>query len=320
MGFSSGASSAKRKAAKAAAQQYLAEFRKLKPIDALPRLASNNKKTIREELDDNASFRVRNMAQKADRMARAINKDDDYKNKIDAYNDRYEILKRQMANQSTTRYGISGSPIETAKTSNGFGGFGTYQGGSLGGSQGGLLGGNGVLSILGNQQPANKPQSSFATQGKMYQTKEEAMADATKQMETYNSGLSKLIGTNKPQSQLYGSGFIAYANPYTGQYTKADVDAMRINDPSRFIQQENFDGFGVLYRDLSKAESALNDINALSNNITNSAGNKNIDAYAALASKLKPMIKKEAKNAEFATGNQSLVANELAQNSYTETM
>jgi hypothetical protein len=308
MGFSSGASSAKRKAQKAAAQQYLKEFRKLNPIEALPNLSAKNKREIEDTLGDETSFRLRNMAGKADRMARSINKDDDYKQKVSAYNDRYSILRGQMENKSSTRYTVSDkASVLPVKNTNAFGGF------FSGGISGQQSSHNTMANVGAVSAKPNK--SSFATQGGMYQNKEDAMADAAKKMDAYNNSLTNLLGKAKPNTN---NGMMSYAP--AGKYTQSDLDAMRISDPSRFIQEEKFSGFGVLYRNLNLAESAVNDISALGKNITNSTGNKNIEAYSALAAKLKPMVKQEAKNALMPIANQSLVAGDLAQSNYTETI
>ncbi|HQS38573.1 MAG TPA: hypothetical protein PK571_10135, partial [Methylotenera sp.] len=59
----------------------------------------------------------------------------------------------------------------------------------------------------------------------------------------------------------------------------------------------------------------------LSKRVTNSAGNQMLTKYSALAEKLKPMVKRDARNAQPSTNGQSIVSNELASaNPYTETM
>lgn len=310
MGFSSGASKAKRKAKKAAAAQYLAEFRKLNPIDDIGSLKTTNKRNLEETMGDEGSFRLRYMAKKADRMAREINNDDDYKKRISLYNDRISILKDQMANKSSVRYGIADSPIALPKlpdTSNVGGILGNGGASGIGGQS---VGGIGGIASIGQNLQLQKPQSSFATGSSLFKTKDEAMADAVKKMEAYNKANAGTMvkSLTTPLGGIAGLG----SRQVQSQFVP-------VTDPSRFIKQENFNGFGVLYRNLGNAESALNDINALGAGINNSAGNKNIESYAALAKKLKPMAKREANNMAIGPGT-SLVAGELAQNNYTETM
>jgi len=62
MGFSSGASSAKRKAKKAAAEAYLKAFKKIKGIPEIDAVSAKNSKEIEETLGDNTAFRTRYMA------------------------------------------------------------------------------------------------------------------------------------------------------------------------------------------------------------------------------------------------------------------
>lgn len=302
MGFSSGASSAERKAKKKAATAYYAAFSKLQALPELERISTSNKRDIEDSIGDSASFRTRNMSQKADRVARQINNDDDYKKKVSAYNDRYAILKDQIANKSTVRYSISDKPSELPVIKSDLDASGNWAPHQT------SISGAGDYATPSPQAPKN---SSFATKGSMFKNQEEAMAGAAKSMEDYNNSLGGLLGAVKRIGQ--------YNMPE--RYTQKDLDAMRVSDPSRFIQEEKFDGFGVLYRNLSKAESAANDINALGNNVTSSKGNANVTAYSELANKLKPLIKKDANNMQPVTNGGSIVSSELASaNPYTETI
>ncbi|PPD48376.1 MAG: hypothetical protein CTY14_02115 [Methylotenera sp.] len=294
-----GASSQKRKAQQAAAAAYYAEFAKLQALPELERISTSNKRQVEETVGDSASFRTRNLAQKTDRLARQINNDDDYKKKVNAYNDRYAILKDQMANKSTVRYSISDNPAALpAPPSNDYFGY----------TQNTIKNGAGDYA---NVAPIEPPKSSFATKGSMFKTQEEAMADATKRMESYNNGLGGLLGSVKRLGQFN----------VPEHYTQKDLDAMRVSDPSRFVQAETFGGFGALYKNLEVAESAANDINALGNSINGSKGNTTVNAYSELTNKLKPLLKKDAANSQVVGSSGSVVSNELASaNPYTETI
>jgi hypothetical protein len=310
MGFSSGASSAKRKAKKAAADQYYKEFAKLSAVPELERVAATNKREVEDALGDDASFRTRNLSNKTDKLAREINKDDSYKQANKAYNDRYSILKDQIANKSTSRYSVGDDPgAMPEKQTNSFGG----PSGINGFGQQNQNQGSGLADIAKNSLDLvkEKKQSTFGKGGSMYATKEEALADASKKMEAYNNSINGLVGKDKPRQQ--GTGMLSAMTMGNTKYSQQDIEAMRVKDPSRFIKEEKFDGFGALYRDLDKAESAANDFNTLGKNIMDSNGMKNVNAYAALAEKLKPMVKRDARNAQDkANTGQSLVSNELA--------
>lgn len=300
MGFSSGKSSAKRKAKKAAAAAYYKEFAKLQALPELEKISTSNKRQVEDALGNEASFRTRNLSQKADRLAREINNDEDYKKKVAAYNDRYAILKDQIANKSTVRYSLADTPAASPATPSD-----DYV---SGGAQNNIKNGAGDYAIFAPRAPTS---SSFATKGSMFKTQEEAMADATKKMESYNNGLGGLLGSFKRVGQ--------YNVPE--RFKQEDLDAMRVSDPSRFIQAETFNGFGVLYRNLGVAKAAANDINALGKNINGSKGNTTINTYSELTNKLKPLLKKDAANPQVVASGESVVSNELASaNPYTETI
>lgn len=290
MGFSSGASKAERKAKKAAAEQYLTEFRKLKAADELPRLSTKNKKEVEDTLGDDVSFRTRNMAGKADRMARSMNNDVDYKAKVSAYNDRIAILKDQMANKSTTRFTSRDTPSDIAPKNK--------RNGLLGNQN---IGNNGVdlSKFVGNGLILKEKKYT-----PVYKTQDEAMSDAAKKLDAYNKA-----NAGKTIDDGAGNGLSTFASQKKFE---------PITDVSRFAEEKKYNGFGALYRNLNLAENAVDDITALSKNISNSQGNKNIEAYAALAAKLKPMIKREANSGLIASP--SVVGGDLAQSKYTETM
>ena len=302
-----GASALKRKAKKAAAAEYYKAFAKLNSIPELERISSSNKRDVEDALGDSASFRTRNLSRKTDKLAREINKDDQYKNAISSYNDRYSILKDQIANKSTTRYAVIGTPGDYSQDdTRGVGKPIENIGLTMPDKD------NIKTDVSGYGSNKEKLQSSFSTKGKMYSSKEEAMADAIKKMEEYNNYIGGLVGKDRPART---DGILAYqpATSSTNKYTQEETKRLVESDPSRFIKGEKFNGFNVLYRNLDVAESAANDINALGKSITDSNGMKNANAYAALAEKLKPMIKRDARNIQSVANNgQSLVSNELA--------
>ena len=111
MGFSSGASSAKRKAKKAAAQQYYKAFKKLNAVPEMDRVGTKNTRTLEESIGDNASFQTRRAVKQIDRMGRTLNKDNAFKESVAMYNDRYNILKDQINNKNSERYSVADNPM-----------------------------------------------------------------------------------------------------------------------------------------------------------------------------------------------------------------
>lgn len=289
-----------------AAAAYYKEFEKISALPDMKNIATSNNREVEDSLGNYSSFRTRHLSKQADKMARTINKDEGYKSATTAYNDRYSILKDQIANKASTRYSASSDPsaLPVVQTNNGW----------MNNSQPTNIG---MAGMLGAATAPVKEQSSFSTDGSMYASRDDAMSGANKKMEEYNSSLSNLLGTAKPQQSGSGMAF-SFGG---GQYAQHDIDAMRISDPTRFIKEEQFAGFGDLSSDLTKAEGAMNDMNALGDNLNNSTGQKNITAYSALAAKLKPMVKRDSRNLEGASDGQSLISSELATaNPYTETI
>lgn len=300
MGFSSGASSAKRKAKKAAAEEYLKAFRKIKGIPEVNAVSAKNSKEIEETLGDNTAFRTRYMAKKADKQAKEFNKDEGYKEAVRNYNDRYEILKRQMANQSTTRYVVAEEP-EPSKTGTGI--FGIN-------SRIGLVQQpqpNSLTSIAGLSALPKKMEPVYTTN--TLTTKEEALAAAKPVMDKYNIQVDKNAKQNVPAG---------FGNLLFGQQNSQPTKA---SDPSVFVREQTFQPFGVLYRNLPLAESAATDMTSLSKAVKDSAGNATLDKYVQIANKLKSQVKRDARNIQPVNNNQSLVAGELASSKpYTETI
>lgn len=95
-----------RRAYDRAIAQYTAELNKVKPVQEIKRVDNNSKRTIEEELGNSASGRLNYLSRKADSVARTINKDDDYKAKVGKFNERYDIMRKQLSGQYVTRYGV----------------------------------------------------------------------------------------------------------------------------------------------------------------------------------------------------------------------
>lgn len=319
-----GASAKERKAKKKAAAQYYAEFAKLKSVPEPERMSTQNKRELEDAIGDNASGQTKNITRKIDRMSREINKDDEYKKNVKAYNDRYEILQNQIANKDTARYTISGDPAALPEKTYGllgFAGFGRKQ------SAGPMAGGSnnmnqkvGIGSIGGglNFGPKKGKYETLQESGEVYKTKEEAMAAAQKRMEEYNAGLKDQYLNKKTQNNQYiGNMFIDKSPLAIDRYVKQNT----ITDPNRFIKENEFKQFGVLYRNLNMAEDAVRDIEALGKKVINTKTNQLLPQYEKLNERLKDLVKRDARNVQPGNQNQSMVAGELATGKpYTETL
>lgn len=312
-----GASAAKRKAKKAAAAQYYKEFAKLKSVPEMERMSTRNSRELEDAIGDNASGQTRNITRRIDRMSRDINKDDDYKKNVKAYNDRYEILQNQIANKDTVRYSISGAPAELFGFSNQ--NFAEPMAGGSGGmnQQGGMAAAiNNGLNI-GQKEKVGKYVSA-QNDGAMFKTREEALAEAAKRMEEYNAGLKDAyMKMEAPRDQWGGVDMLDKSPQAAERYAQQN----KVTDPSRFIQENKFDAFNVLYRNLGNAEDAVADVEALGKKVMNTKTNQLLPQYEKLNERLKGLVKRDARNVQPGNQNQSMVSNELASGKpYTETL
>lgn len=319
-----GASAAKRKAKKAAAAQYYKEFAKLKSVPEMERMSTRNSRELEDSIGDNASGQTKSITRKIDRMSREINKDDDYKKNVKSYNDRYEILQNQIANKDTVRYSISEDPAALPEKNNGllgFSGFGRQQSaGPMAGGSNNMNKNNGIGSIGGglNFAPKKGKYESLQESSGVFKTKEEAMADAVKRMEEYNAGLKDAYLNKVNKNQFGGFGL---PMDKSQQAAERYAQQNKIDDPNRFIQENKFQQFGVLYRDLSKAEDAVRDVETLGKKVINTKTNQLLPQYEKLNERLKGLVKRDARNVQPGNANQSLVSSEIATGKpYTETL
>ena len=312
-----GASAEKRKAKKKAAAEYYKEFSKLNKVEEVGRASTKNKRVLDDSLGDSASAETKNITRKIDRMGREINKDDEYKQNVKSYNDRYAILKDQMANKSSSRYTISDAPAVEEKR-NAFG-----LGGAIG--NGGLINqankqsGPSSYTTLVKDKPKGEYSSAQKGNQALFQSKEEEMAAAQQRMEEYNNGLKEKFLNAPPEKNQFGG--IALPQVKTPQAAEQYAQQNKVTDPNKFSQENKFQGFDVLYRDLSRAERAMDDVNTLGQRVINTKTNKLLPEYQKLNDRLKGLIKRDMNNKQVQQSGQSMVSGEIASATpYTETI
>lgn len=323
-----GASSAKRKAKKAAAAQYYAEFAKLKSVPEMERMSTRNSRELEDAIGDNASGQTKNITRKIDRMSREINKDDAYKKNVKAYNDRYEILQNQIANKDTVRYSVSRAPAAEESTRGGFGFAGSNQFNIGNQNQAGPMAGGysptnqpmGMLAAInGGLNFGQAQRSKYNPNANYYKTRDEALLEATKRMEEYNAGLKdNYMKMATARNQLGSMGIPMDKSPEAAErYAQQN----KVTDPSKFIKENEFKAFNVLYRNLNLAEDAVADVEALGKKVINTKTNQLLPQYEQLNERLKGLVKRDARNVQPGNQNQSMVSNELASGKpYTETL
>jgi hypothetical protein len=315
--MATGASAAKRKAKKAAADQYYKAFSELKSANADYKASANNKKQVVDAMGDDVSYGSKRLAMKADRLGRDINGNKEYREDLKRYNSRYEGLKKQLSGQAVERYKASSNPVAEANPSggmltqggiNGFGSNTNPNGSSIAGK-------GGLANVLGfGMKKSATEKGRELADDRYYDTQEEAMQDAQARMNQYNASMDAKLGKRieaDPSSSQ--AGMAAYSNnSFRGNYTQADIDKAKVNDASKFVQKEKLNGIAVGYRQLEDMESAYGEIAALSEKAGNSPVNKQAEDYAKTTEQLKQKLRREQGNA----GNKpsGLLASELAGN------
>lgn len=309
--MATGASAAKRKAKKAAADQYYKAFSELKSANADYKASANNKKQVVDAMGDDVSYGSKRLAMKADRLGRDINGNKEYREDLKRYNSRYEGLKKQLSGQAVERYKASSNPVAEVKPSGGM----LTQGG-INGFGGNTNQGSNTLadiSSLGMKKTATDKGRELADD-RYYDTQEEAMQDAQARMNQYNAAMDAKLGKRieaDPSSSQ--AGMAAYSNnSFRGNYTQADIDKAKVSDASKFVQKEKLNGIAVGYRQLEDMESAYGEIAALSEKAGKSPVNKQAEDYAKVTEQLKQKLRREQGNA--GDRPSGLLASELAGN------
>ena len=273
-----GASSKKRKAYAGAVSQLIGAINQIKPIQEIKRVDSKLNRQFEEELGSSASGRLNYLSRKADSVARKINKDDDYKAKAGRFNDRYSILKEQMADRDVTRYALRDSPyVEQPNKPTGT---------------------NIDHITAGNIIPENRPKFE-----NVIASNEEAMKLAQQRADEYNNNQDnfKPYAVNK----LNSWGTIESTQMVTNPKATADKFLQGVTYASgKDSWESKFNVLNEGYEDMAR----------LSDSVKNSAGNQNIGLYSSLADKLKTQYKRDAGNVTNTAKPTGLLASELAGN------
>lgn len=276
-----------RKAYDKAIKQYTAELNKINPIEVIKRVDTNSKRKVEEDLGDAASGRLTSLTKKADKIARTINNDGDYSKSVGQFNERYDILKKQMAGGYTTRYGVKDAPVIKADPK--------------------------VPSIMGLNREAAKPMGGNSNQGMMgfvgstlgdsfkkpvafestFATQDEALKAAQQKADQYNANLTPVVSKS-----------------ITGQSVSRMPASVTAND---FMENVEYKG-GASGRTekMGALSGGYEDMARLSKTVQDSAGNANVGAYASLAEKLKQQYKRDA--GAVAVKPTGLLSSELAGN------
>lgn len=274
---------AERKAYDKAIAQYVSEINKIKPVQEIKRVDNNTKRAIEDELGSSASGRLNYLSRKADSVARVINKDDDYKSKVSRFNDRYAILKDQVAGKYTTRYGVRDNPMADPDLEPKPTGIDAY--------------------VNPPSATVDKPVNFEQT----FATREEAYKAAQEKADAYNANPDNF----KPRQVRaeYATTIDGLINNNSRTYTPPKITAEKL------LQEVKYNG-GASGRTerFNALDSGYQDMARLSNSIQSSAGNQNVSLYSSLADKLKTQYKRDSGNVTTQVKPTGLLASELAGN------
>ncbi len=102
--MATGASAAKREAAKQAQAAYFEALSKAERLKNVRNIDNNSAIKLEDELGDNLSYGSKRLAMQADKIAKKINKDDTMQEGIGRFNKRYDEIKRQMNGEKITKF------------------------------------------------------------------------------------------------------------------------------------------------------------------------------------------------------------------------
>lgn len=280
MGFSSGASKAKREGKRQAAKAYYKALRETQNIEDLDRVDTRTRRQLDDALGDNLDGRTRRLAQKADKMAREIRKteDQDYlldgktgskrgnvKDAIGRYQERYAQLQDQLAGRTVKRFRVENpEPVQ-----------------------------QGMLGAISTGPKPVDVDNVFSDQASAQSFATEMAANQLKKPQGL-LGSSGMGGTNQP---TYGMAGQSQQQPEGPRVVEETLQPLR-----------------EFYREVPLLESAYNEMNTLAQRINNAPSVKMREQYGQIAQQLQSRVKKNIRDAENkpAAPGTGLLANELA--------
>jgi hypothetical protein len=288
MGFSTGASKAKREFKKQETKAYYDALNKLEEAKPVKKIDTQSARKLNDSMDGDLSYGTKRLAMKADKIGRAINADPNLNNNIKAYNERFNEVKRQMKGETVTRYQAVTPEGPRSNTYMGIGGStaGNIVNGTL------TPQGNGVMDILNGKSPQESPitialrsQNALylppSSQG-TYATKEEALAAyKAPPQDARKIGMFATLGLNTPQA------------------------------PAPELKEVKLGNITGSYRELGSTKAAYKDMERLAKEVGDNPAAKMTKEYEVLGNQLKAKLKRETNG--IMTGQpQGLLTSELA--------
>lgn len=102
--MATGASKAKREYAKQEAQAYYKALNELEKATPVKRIDTQSARKLSDAMEGEVSYGTKRLAMKADKVGRQINADTTLNPKIEAFNKRFDEMKRQMNGETIKKY------------------------------------------------------------------------------------------------------------------------------------------------------------------------------------------------------------------------
>jgi len=239
--------------------QYGQELRKLTPLESPGTIKTNAYRTATEVADNQLSGADRRALKQSDRLARTINRDDVFKERMAKYNDRLSILQAQLAGESVNRFYVSDTPsIPESSGSSGLLGFSPP------------LASTPSMATVG--AGVSLPDTSYRQDREYFTSREDALAAAQAQADAYNAKQASL-----PRQPLAQAPRKATAQDFIASQSFGAAPDVQGGD--RSIR------FGRL-------DAAAKDMQTLADGIKGTAAEAAATQYSALAERLNAKLGK----------------------------
>jgi hypothetical protein len=104
--MATGASKARREARKQETKAYYDALKKLERANAVKRIDTRSASKLDDNLGGDVSYGAKRLAMKADKIGKQINNDPSLNQGIEAFNKRFDEMKRQMAGETIQKYEV----------------------------------------------------------------------------------------------------------------------------------------------------------------------------------------------------------------------
>jgi hypothetical protein len=282
MGFSSGKSKAKRKAAKQAAAEYWKSYTtKIKPIEgAVERnIDTQSARKLSDSVGDDLSYSTKRIAMEADKVGRSMNeKLPQFKEAVTNYNKRYDILQRQMKGETVSEFEVMEKNTPENKNTD-----------------------LSTIGMITAKPPANPTYTSL---GKMSKAEAYAMAKSKgaalkAEFEKANPVRTGMFNQGNPN----GNSIQNYLSAKIPDIRKNDTSFGGAGDKEIFVRETKYNPINPSYRTLGEMIKTGDEITELGDKVNSQTEFIGLQKqYGDLANKLKSKLRRDQGNFNGGTG------------------